>query len=87
MLILLLIIKITILVKSCLTYNVLGIFPTPAKSHFLGAKVLLSGLAADGHNITVISPFSPKESPPNMVYYTIGGIDEALNGETHIINI
>lgn len=74
---------ITILVQSCLAYNVLGIFPTPAKSHYLGAKVLLHGLAADGHNVTVIGPFPPTEIITNFENYTIAGIDEAMSGKNN----
>lgn len=38
-------------------YRILGVFPIPAKSHFLIDTSLMEGLAEAGHDVTVIAPF------------------------------
>lgn len=70
--------QIAMLSRFCLAFNVLGFFPLPFKSHFIGAKTLLQGLAADGHNVTMISPFTQKESIPNFVDFQLDGIEQGL---------
>lgn len=67
--------------KFILAYDVLGIFPLPFKSHYIGAETLMRSLAADGHHVTVISPFPQKKSLPNFVDHTLDGMDEALNSK------
>lgn len=37
--------------------KILGVFPTPSKSHWIIAHKLMKELAASGHEITIISPF------------------------------
>ncbi|XP_059622866.1 UDP-glucosyltransferase 2-like, partial [Phlebotomus argentipes] len=47
------------------TYNaarILGVFPTPIRSHFIFATGLLKGLAEEGHQVTVFGSF-PLEKP------------------------
>lgn len=44
------------------SYNILGLFPYPAKSHFVVFEALLTELAKRGHNVTVYSSF-PRNEP------------------------
>lgn len=44
------------------SYKILGIFPTMGRSHYITGGALMKGLAAAGHDITVISPF-PQDKP------------------------
>lgn len=37
-------------------YRILGIFPSPSKSHYYVAHGLMKGLAEHGHDVTMISP-------------------------------
>lgn len=46
-------------------YEILCLFPHVAKSHFLMAEALMKGLAARGHNVTMISHFPQKDPIPN----------------------
>lgn len=45
-------------------YRILGILPVPSKSHYYIGHNLLKGLAQQGHDVTVISPFK-EEKPIN----------------------
>lgn len=46
-------------------YKILCLFPHVAKSHFIMAEALLKGLAAKGHQVTMISHFPQKTPIPN----------------------
>lgn len=46
-------------------YKILCLFPHVAKSHFVMAEALMKGLAAKGHQVTMISHFPQKNSIPN----------------------
>lgn len=46
-------------------YKILGILPTASKSHYYIGHNLLKGLAEEGHDITVITPFKEKDPIPN----------------------
>lgn len=37
-------------------YRILGVFPHPAKSHYIVGDALMKGLAAKGHDVTMVSP-------------------------------
>ncbi|XP_050426684.1 UDP-glycosyltransferase UGT5-like [Adelges cooleyi] len=39
-------------------YNILAFFPDEDRSHFIGFTPLLQDLAAKGHNLTIVSPYS-----------------------------
>lgn len=60
-------------------YRILGIFPSDFISHYNGGTALMKGLAAVGHNITVISPFKQAQPPTsNYREIVIDGILEEL---------
>ncbi|KAL6266603.1 hypothetical protein P5V15_003448 [Pogonomyrmex californicus] len=46
-------------------YNILGICPSSSYSHQQAFRALMKGLAARGHNVTVISTIPLKDPPPN----------------------
>ncbi len=43
----------------------MGVFPCPSRSHYAVGHALMKGLAADGHEITIVSPFSQKKPIEN----------------------
>lgn len=45
--------------------RILGIFNIPSKSHHILGECLLKGLAAKGHEVTMLSPFSSEKLPKN----------------------
>lgn len=47
------------------SYKILGVYPFPSKSHFHIGHTLMDGLAKDGHEVTVISPFHVSNPPDN----------------------
>lgn len=74
-------------IQGCLSYNILGIFPTMSKSHYIAGGALMKGLAAAGHNVTVISPFPQKTPIPNFRDYEILGIVEIVTSKYINIDI
>lgn len=42
------------------SYKFLAILPVPSKSHYYIGQNLMKGLAEEGHEVTVISPFKEK---------------------------
>uniref|UniRef100_A0A1Y9H2G3 UDP-glucuronosyltransferase n=1 Tax=Anopheles dirus TaxID=7168 RepID=A0A1Y9H2G3_9DIPT len=44
--------------------KILSIFPTMSKSHWIVGSTLMKHMAAEGHEVTVISPFPMKNAPP-----------------------
>lgn len=49
---------------SC--YRILGVFPNPAKSHYIVGDALMKGLAAKGHDVTMISAYQQIEPVKNF---------------------
>ncbi|XP_055304712.1 UDP-glucosyltransferase 2-like [Sitodiplosis mosellana] len=47
-------------------YNILAILPTASKSHYYIGSNLMKGLAKEGHQVTVISPFKEKKPIENF---------------------
>ncbi|KAJ8932273.1 hypothetical protein NQ318_005625 [Aromia moschata] len=71
-------------VPSMRSYNILGVFPHPGKSHVDVFLPLMRGLANKGHNVTVISCFSLKDRPSN---YKEVGLDQALKIFLNVIDM
>lgn len=46
-------------------YRILGVLPLPFKSHFQFSDALLQGLALNGNDVTIISPFNWNQTIPN----------------------
>lgn len=51
--------------------KILLVFPVSAPSHYILGSALAKGLAAAGHNITMISAFGEKTPPKNVSYRDI----------------
>lgn len=49
-----------ILYENLNSYKFLAILPIPSKSHYYIGHNLMKGLAEDGNEVTVISPFKEK---------------------------
>lgn len=73
-----------VLMQDGYGYNILGIFPTMSKSHYITGGALMRGLAAAGHNVTVISPYPQKKAIPNFRDYEILGIVEAMSRKNSV---
>lgn len=55
----------TIFLKLANGYKILVALPTTFKSHYQFGSELSKALAADGSEVTVISPFKQSNPPPN----------------------
>lgn len=62
-------------------YKILGIFPTSAPSHYITGSALMKGLAAAGHEVTVISPFPQARPLKNYRDITVDGVIEIMSGK------
>lgn len=62
-------------------YKILGIFPTMSPSHYITGGALMKGLAANGHEVTVISTFPQKKPLQNFRDITTNGLLELMHGE------
>lgn len=51
--------------------NILALLPLPGKSHFIYTNAVLTALAARGHHVTLVSPFTPSKPAANMKYIEI----------------
>lgn len=56
------------------SYRILGLFPHPGASHFHFFEPVLKGLAAAGHEVTVVSHFPKDNPPPNYVDIPLEGM-------------
>ncbi|XP_023036168.1 UDP-glycosyltransferase UGT5-like isoform X3 [Drosophila willistoni] len=68
---------------SCLlscssAYNYLVVLPTSVRSHYNVGSALAKGLAAAGHQVTIISPFETKKPHQNITEIAVPSILEAM---------
>lgn len=54
------------LLSSVAAYNYLVVLPTAARSHYNVGSALAKGLAAAGHQVTLVSPFPLKKPIKNI---------------------
>lgn len=66
---------IALICNDVSSYRILGIVPTPSKSHYFVGSALMKGLAADGHEVTVAAAYKEKNTIPN---YTEIYIDDVV---------
>nr|XP_019531368.2 UDP-glucuronosyltransferase 2C1-like [Aedes albopictus]XP_019537577.2 UDP-glucuronosyltransferase 2C1-like [Aedes albopictus] len=59
--------------------RILGVFPTPSKSHWILGSALLKELALDGHEVTDVSPFKLSKPPANYHHVEIETDHEFFN--------
>lgn len=50
---------------SANAYRILGVFPTAATSHYKIGSALMKGLAAKGHNVTMVAAYTEKHTIDN----------------------
>lgn len=62
------------LLSSADGVKVLGIFPHPGASHFRVFHSVMKGLAAAGHDVSVVSHFPQTESIPNYRNLQLTGL-------------
>lgn len=58
--------------------NILGVFPSPGYSQFLLAERLMLELVSRGHQVTVISAFSPTKTVNNYTEISIVGFADVF---------
>lgn len=63
------------------SYNILGIFPTLAVSHYKLGHSLMKGLALVGHNVTIISPYKMTSVIPNYREIKIEDLEQFWIGK------
>lgn len=61
--------------------KILGVFPSPGYSQFILAERLMTELVNRGHEVTVISPFSPTKKVNNYNEIRAAAILEAMKGK------
>lgn len=62
------------------SYKILGIFHTFSKSHYIAGGALMKGLAAKGHDVTVISAYPQDKPLKNYHDITVLGVDKLIEG-------
>lgn len=58
------------------SYRILMTFTIPSPSHHIIGKALMQGLIADGHEVTLISPFKENYAHENFTEIHLDGIIE-----------
>lgn len=57
---------VLLIFASCANcYKILGVFICPSRSHYYVGHALMKGLADDGHEVTIVSPFTQKKPIKN----------------------
>ncbi|KAL1490671.1 hypothetical protein ABEB36_013328 [Hypothenemus hampei] len=78
------------LVTPSLCAKILGIFPTPGRSHYILESTLMTALVDAGHEVTIVSPFYEEyKFTGNGSYRQIilTGIEEAQKERRKVINL
>lgn len=78
------IIIIVLFSKNAESANILAVFPTQMKSHFIVGQQLLKELALAGHDVTVICPFKIKNPPKSYHEITTTIPNESYEGQIYI---
>ncbi|XP_069681769.1 UDP-glycosyltransferase UGT5-like [Periplaneta americana] len=73
----------TLLLSSSVTaYKILALCPHVTKSHYAMVQALLRGLAARGHQVTVVSHFPQQQPIPNLKDISlVGSMDTSVEDE------
>ncbi|XP_002000245.2 UDP-glycosyltransferase UGT5 [Drosophila mojavensis] len=69
------------LLSSATAYNYLLVLPTIARSHYNVGSALAKGLAAAGHQVTLVSPFPLKTPIQNINDLPVPNILKAMSGD------
>ncbi|KAH1003158.1 hypothetical protein HUJ05_011098 [Dendroctonus ponderosae] len=79
-----------LILSGALGAKILGIFPTPGRSHYILESTLMRALSDAGHQVTIVSPFhEPYQSAGNGSYRQIvlTGVAEAQKERRRGINL
>lgn len=60
------------------SYKVLAVFMSHSPSHYFVGSSLMRGLVADGHEVTVMSPFKEKKPIKNFTEIHLDGLMDQL---------
>lgn len=60
--------------------KILAVFPSINKSNFIFSSILLKELAANGHELTIISTFNPRQYDGNVTQIQIKGTAKHMEG-------
>ncbi|XP_023172067.2 UDP-glucuronosyltransferase 2B15-like [Drosophila hydei] len=69
------------LLSSVTAYNYLLVLPTIARSHYNVGSALAKGLAAAGHQVTLVSPFPLKKPIENINDLPVPNVLKAMSGD------
>jgi len=69
------------LLSSVTAYNYLLVLPTGARSHYNVGSALAKGLATAGHQVTLISPLTPKKPIENIIDVPVPEALKAMGGK------
>ncbi|XP_030571710.1 UDP-glucuronosyltransferase 1-8 [Drosophila novamexicana] len=69
------------LLSSVAAYNYLLVLPTSARSHYNVGSSLAKGLAAAGHQVTLVSPFALKKPIKNINDMPLPNVLKAMGGD------
>lgn len=78
-----LLVILSVLCTSARCAKILGVFPAPGYSQYLLGETLMQELANRGHNVTVISAYSPKHNISNYCTIKTDGILEKTNSKLY----
>ncbi|XP_059612720.1 UDP-glycosyltransferase UGT5-like [Phlebotomus argentipes] len=57
---------VVLIAQNASGYNILGVFPTPGRSHYILGSSLMKGLAQAGHNVTIVAAYKQEIPVENM---------------------
>uniref|UniRef100_A0A1B6H914 UDP-glucuronosyltransferase n=1 Tax=Homalodisca liturata TaxID=320908 RepID=A0A1B6H914_9HEMI len=78
------VIGVLIIIGTVYSHNILGLFPTTAKSAFLASEAIMKELARRGHNVTVVSCFPRQKKISNYTDISIRSARESMMYESSI---
>lgn len=61
--------------------RILAIFQMPTKSHYILGTTLAKGLADRGHEVTLMTPYKPKDTHPKITDVFLEGVHEIMEGK------
>ena len=76
---------IVCLICPIICYDILGIFPVGAKSHYAVGYGLMKGLALKGHSVTMISPYLEPEKITNFTTIQTINVFNSIEGISGMI--
>lgn len=78
----LLLLGAVLFLNGSIAYKILGIFPTPVKSHTIIGDALLQGLAKAGHEVTAVTAFPGPKDLANYTHIDVSELDKTKTGKS-----